>query len=82
VPAPAGGPCGGAGNGCGSVNPCGDACRPISASGLGGGLRGVLNDPCRPKPIRDFFGRLCASRLACDPCPPAHCADACADPCK
>ena len=28
---------------------------------------------CRTTPIRDFLGKLCASRLACDPCP-----DACA----
>ncbi|AWM36085.1 hypothetical protein C1280_03040 [Gemmata obscuriglobus] len=86
VPAPAA-PCGcgtpcttGKGDAC-SAKPCGDACSPICSSGLGGGLRNVLNDPNRPKPIRDFFSNLCATRLACDPCPPAHCGDACS-PCK
>jgi hypothetical protein len=76
-----GAPCGNAGTACGTT--CGTTgCSPICSSGLGGGLRGLLNDPCRPKPIRDFFSGLCANRLACDPCPPTHCGDPCANPCK
>ncbi|HEY2909088.1 MAG TPA: hypothetical protein VGI99_02525, partial [Gemmataceae bacterium] len=46
-------------NSCGTAN-CGtpncgpQACGPKCA--------------CKPHPIRDFFGKICASRLACDPC--------------
>jgi hypothetical protein len=76
VPAAGGNGCG---NGCGgdAGKPCGTTCGPICNSGIGSGLRSLLNDPCRPKPLRDFFSGLCANRLACDPCPPAHCADPC-----
>jgi len=38
--------------------------------------------PWPAEALRDFFSGLCAHRLACDPCPPAHCADPCANPCK
>jgi hypothetical protein len=48
-------------------------CTPGCPVGIGGKLRSYFDDPCRPRPIKDFFGRLCANRLACDPCPPAPC---------
>ncbi|MCI0700157.1 MAG: hypothetical protein L0241_03620, partial [Planctomycetia bacterium] len=61
---------------------CPTDCCPVDKCGIGGGLRKLLNDPCRPKPLRDFFSKMCSNRLACDPCPPAHCPDPCANPCK
>mgnify|MGYP000864625569 CR=1 FL=1 len=47
------------------------------AEGIGSGLRGVLGDSNRDKTLRDFFQRVCAARLACDPCPPPACPSAC-----
>jgi hypothetical protein len=74
--------------------PCGNAC----ANGLrervrhrlladlrqrgGQRMRTVCGDSCRSKPVRDFFSKLCSNRLACDPCPPAHCGNPCESPCK
>jgi hypothetical protein len=69
--------------------PCAPAanCDPCTA-GVSAGIQSVVNDTSRPKPIRDFFKKLCGERLAChttapvvdpcaNPCPPVV-----ADPCK
>jgi hypothetical protein len=62
-------------------SPC-STCEPCRTS-VSDGLRCVLNDPCRSRPVRDFFSRLCEGRLACDPCSTCTpCQDACAAPCK
>ena len=69
------------------------ACPPVAncdpcTAGASPGIQSVVNDTSRPKPIRDFFKKLCGERLAChttapvvdpcaNPCPPVV-----ADPCK
>lgn len=70
VPAPKCDPC---------ANSQSAACNPCAA----GGLAGVMTDPCRPKPLRDFLGGLFKGRMGCDPCRPVSCGcDPCANPCK
>jgi hypothetical protein len=95
VPAcPPCGPCGSSNPPCGSAgSPCGTAalaCGPCAggghhcrcapcACGVGCGMRYWLTDTNRDKRLRDFFHRVCAGRLACDPCPPPA---ACPGPCR
>jgi hypothetical protein len=71
-------PCGPRVGGCFAASiTCGNPCGNCTSTSW---LHKLFNDPCRPKPVQDFFHRLWANHLSCTPCKPGPCTSCGASP--